>query len=124
MTFKDEPLADAIEICSPDHLGEQVTYYPSGNVEEEGLARNAIVERQPVEPSDVEPGQGVVLYELMIPDDSTDGVAASSVVVGLDLVDLADEVGTIRRCTVIRCQDEQGMLRMTLRVGPEVEEEP
>lgn len=124
MTFKDELLADAIEICSPDYWGEQVTYYPSGNVEEEGLARNAIVERQPVEPSDVEPGQGVVLYELMIPDDSTDGVAASSVVVGLDLVDLADEVGTVRRCTVIRCQDEQGMLRMTLRVGPEVEVEP
>ena len=124
MTFADQLKRDAIRLCSKRYWGEDIVYYLGGDVEADGRALEAIIDREPEVPSATEYNQPVKEYELSIPHDKTQGVLASELSPGHDLVDLVDEVGVLRRCTVtsVRSSDA-GMIRLILRVGPEVEDE-
>lgn len=114
MTFQDQLAADAVNVfASTLVFGESVTYYPEGDLEEDGVDATAVVIRNPVASLPVDGGITELVYLLAIPRSQIEAVTVDS-----DLVYVDDENGTSRKCLVTKIESsDAGMWRLLVRVG-------
>ena len=99
MSFREQLAADALAVfCNPAELGEEVTYYPSGQ-EFGPVTLSAVVERREVDPSGFGATQALV-QEAVVHLPRT---LVPTVVKGKDLMDVVLFEGMPPvRCRVVR----------------------